>query len=495
MSHGLLDGQSQHAYYNGDEFGGYQFISLDEVIDNFTATYVGEGKLLQKTLSSDISFHAHRALQELSYDTLKSCKAQEIEVSASLTMPLPHDYVNYVKLVWSDSAGIEHIIYPTSKTSNPKAIHQDADGKYQLTAVGTLTDGSDTIVLNGEYSNISVGMQVIGASIPQGSSLNTIMGASSTTLIKEISTTGGITTIVLGDEVGLRVEAIWSGDELLEFRDTSYPRFGALGTLGGQAVDVVPTGELIEQRVSSFIIEGFSWDLNVSYNKITASSAAAIANVKVGMIASHEHFTVQTPGAGGIAGASRTGVRVADIQGASITLEWPGVSRLQRGATNADVTFIDDGNISDTWSKYKSNVPSENNNDDYEDDTYWPVDGSRFGLDPQHAQVNGSYYIDCANGVIHFSSNLAGKTVTLKYISDHLGTHEEIVVPKLAEEAMYKWIAYGCLSARVDIPEYVINRYKKEKFAETRKAKLRLSNIKLEEITQILRGKSKQIKH
>ena len=60
---------------------------------------------------------------------------------------------------------------------------------------------------------------------------------------------------------------------------------------------------------------------------------------------------------------------------------------------------------------------------------------------------------------------------------------------------MYKWIVYGCISARIDIPEYIIRRYKKERFAETRKAKLRLSNIKLEEITQIFRGKSKQIKH
>ena len=36
---------------------------------------------------------------------------------------------------------------------------------------------------------------------------------------------------------------------------------------------------------------------------------------------------------------------------------------------------------------------------------------------------------------------------------------------------------------------------KKDKFASIRKAKLRLSNIKLEELTQILRGGSKQIKH
>jgi hypothetical protein len=37
-------------------------------------------------------------------------------------------------------------------------------------------------------------------------------------------------------------------------------------------------------------------------------------------------------------------------------------------------------------------------------------------------------------------------------------------------------------------------RFKMEKFAETRKAKIRLSNIKMEEFTQILKGMSKQIK-
>ena len=83
----------------------------------------------------------------------------------------------------------------------------------------------------------------------------------------------------------------------------------------------------------------------------------------------------------------------------------------------------------------------------------------------------------------------------LDYISDSLGTPDEMQVHKFAEEAMYKWIAYCILSTRANTPEYIVNRFKKERFAETRKAKLRLSNIKLEEITQILRGKSKQIKH
>ena len=69
------------------------------------------------------------------------------------------------------------------------------------------------------------------------------------------------------------------------------------------------------------------------------------------------------------------------------------------------------------------------------------------------------------------------------------------MVPKLAEEAVYKWILYGVLLARKDTNGGLLAEIKKQRFAETRKAKLRLSNIKLEEITQTLRGSSKIIKH
>ena len=149
---------------------------------------------------------------------------------------------------------------------------------------------------------------------------------------------------------------------------------------------------------------------------------------------------------------------------------------------------------SNAWDNYTGATPSENQ-DDYQDNTYWPAGGERYGLDPQHAHVNGSFFIDELRGMIHFSSNLSGETIILKYISDSLGTDDEMVVHKFAEEAMYKYIAYAVLSSRSNIPEYIINRFRRERFATKRVAKLRLSNIKLEEITQVLRGKSKQIKH
>jgi hypothetical protein len=86
--------------------------------------------------------------------------------------------------------------------------------------------------------------------------------------------------------------------------------------------------------------------------------------------------------------------------------------------------------------------------------------------------------------------------VILDYISDSLGTDEEMQVHKFAEEAMYKWIAYAILStSSSQMHQQLAPRFKKERFAAIRQAKLRLSSIKLEELTQILRGKSKHIKH
>ena len=291
---GLLDGTTQQSYYTGSDFGNYQFTSLDTIISNFIVSYVGEGKIISKIKRVDVAFHAQRALQELSFDTLKSTKSQEIEIPSSLKMILPHDYVNYIKVTWNDSSGIEHLLYPAIKTSNPTAITQDTNGAYTY-----------------------------------------------------------------------------------------------------------------------------------------------------------------------------------DVNGALVTTD------------------------SDTWTAYSTTTPSENNNnnEEYDSDNFDLNIGQRYGLDPQHSQTNGSFYIDDLVGNIHFSSNISGKTVTLKYISDSLGTDAEMQVHKLAEEAMYKCIAYAILCTKANVQEYIVRRFQKQKFAAVRTAKLRLSNLKIEELTQILRGKSKQIKH
>ena len=161
---------------------------------------------------------------------------------------------------------------------------------------------------------------------------------------------------------------------------------------------------------------------------------------------------------------------------------------------DAVLDTLNEQDPSNTWNTYQDQIEAQTSGATDATDINLDYRGRRYGLDPQHSHEHGSFYIDYLRGYIHFSSALAGQTVTLKYISDGLGTDAEMVVHKFAEEAVYKWIAYGILSTRSNIPEGIIQRFKRERFAETRKAKIRLSNIKMEEFTQVLKGMSKQIK-
>jgi len=376
---GLLK-ETEHAYYNGNDFGGYQFISLDHIINNFMIAYVGEGKIIPKVKRTDVAFHAQRAIQELSYDTFKSNKSQEIEIPPSLMMMLPQDYVNYVKLVWVDSAGIEHIIYPTSKTSNPKAIKQNTDGSYVFNNDTTLAEQTSPNTTSETHETQSF------------TSTNTIsLNDSDGNVVADISTILSLGMELHGTDA--------NGND-------------------------IPPGTYI-----------------TAFDTTTLQVAYVNQDMPIGT-----YDVIYTKGAS-----------------------------------------------SNTWENYNSATPSENQ-DDYIDDTYWPNLGGRIGLDPVHAQGNGSFYIDELQGKIHFSSNISGKTVILKYISDGLGTDGEMIVHKFAEEAMYKSIAYAILSTTI-AGQALAPSFQQQKSTAIRTAKLRLSNLKIEELTQIMRGKSKFIKH
>jgi virulence-associated protein VagC len=375
---GLLK-ETEYSYYNGNDFGGYQFISLDHIINNFMIAYVGEGKIIPKIKRTDVAFHAQRAIQELSYDTFRSNKSQEIEVPPSLTMTLPQDYVNYVKIVWIDGSGMEHIMYPATKTSNPRAIKQNADGSY---------------IFNND-----------------------------TTLAEQTS----------------------------------------------------PNSTSETHETQSFTTNTIS--LNDSDGNIVADISTVLS---IGM----EMHGTDSNGNDIPPGTYITGFHTTTLQVAHINQDIP--------VGTYDVIYTK-GASSNTWENYRSGTPHENQ-DDYIDDTYWPNLGGRIGLDPTRAQSNGSFFIDEMKGKIHFSSNVSGNTVILKYISDGLGTDGEMIVHKFAEEAMYKCIAYAILSTTI-AGQALAPSFQQQKSAAVRTAKLRLSNLKIEELTQIMRGKSKFIKH
>ena len=289
-----------------NNYGGYSYVKLNDIINTFIATYVGTGKLIPSVKRTDVIFHAKRGLQEFSYDTLKSIKSQEVTITPSLSMVIPQDYVNYVRLSWIDAYGIKHIIYP-----------------------------SDNLTIN----------------------------------------------------------------------PTDVP----LQTVNGE-----------------FIQDGYG----------------------------------------------------SNTQGTS--------------ETSARWDKLNQKRLSGGFDAYQNGVEK------YYGDSHMfgPQQlGMRYGSLPETTQVNGYFTMNPARGTISFSSDMNNRTVVLEYISDGLAYDTDSKVPKMAEEAMYMHIAYSILAGRSGVQEYIVQRFKKDRRAQLRNAKIRLSDIKLDQIVRIMRNKSKQIKH
>ena len=285
-----------------NNYGSYSYLSLKDVVNNFLVAYVGAGKLILDVKRTDVVFHAKRAVQEFSYDTLKSVHSQELTIPPSLSVVIPQDYVNYVKVSCINSNGVKIPIYPTNNLTT----------------------------------------------IPYE---------------KPIQDSKGVPT---QDSFGANIEGTSITEERWKSSNTT----------------------TAENLINEALLSEFGWGYEQGYGY-----------------------------------------------------------------------------------------------------------GQLYGMDPQYSNSNGWFTLDEREGKMSFSSNLAGKLIVFEYISDGLSTDLNTKIPKLAEDAMYAYISHAIIATRINQPEYIVQRLKREKSSKLRNAKIRLSNIKLDEITQVMRGKSKWIKH
>jgi hypothetical protein len=450
---GLLGTTTQASYYTGSDFGTYQFVNLDSIINNFMYVYVGENKIINKVNRTDVQFHAMRALQELSYDVLRSFKSQEIEVPNTLTMVLPQDYVNYRKIARIGSDGLERPLYPTRHTSNPFAITQTTDGTYSLSTARRkvrITVPSSNDITDGDYVNLLYTSVFASGSSSGSEAVRNVFFV----FDKNNSTDGGPPISISATST-----------------KTTYFYIGLL------AIDTMTSNVVADKLVAEINSFGHHTATNVG------SGVVEIEYID-GTV-----FEGSTANTGSSEGAYANNVDLGGANSTNIT-----VAILQNGFGSSESLL--EQTPSDTLSSFQDVTPVDYQLYDinYSSDIEISTEGRRYGLEPEHAQINGSFYIDNLRGKIHFGAALSGETIVLHYVSDGVGTDSEMVIHKFCEEACYKHIMYGVLSGRSNIPEYIVQRFKKEKFAETRKAKIRLSNIKIEEFTQIVKGMGKQIK-
>jgi hypothetical protein len=122
--------------------------------------------------------------------------------------------------------------------------------------------------------------------------------------------------------------------------------------------------------------------------------------------------------------------------------------------------------------------------------------GGRYGLNTETANSNPTFRIDSKSGVINFSSDMAGQTCLLEYISDGMegGDDSLVTVNKLFEEYVYAYIKYSLLNNRAGIQQYVVLNAKRNKSSLLRNAKIRMSNMHPGRLLMNLRGQHKTIK-
>ena len=139
---------SQYQYYENagtaptnENWGSYQYVSLQDVVNNFLLMYSGNHSLVNNEERYKVLFHAKRAIQELNYDAFKEIKALELTVFSNLTFVLPSDYVSWVRI----SLYKDGWLRPLSEN-----IQVNSAISYLQSSTGTLSFNNDGTIVTDE---------------------------------------------------------------------------------------------------------------------------------------------------------------------------------------------------------------------------------------------------------------------------------------------------------------------------------------------------------
>lgn len=165
-----------------------------------------------------------------------------------------------------------------------------------------------------------------------------------------------------------------------------------------------------------------------------------------------------------------------------------GTSVAKTNAANQDVSFVTKYDVFDNFATDFSFGAANFVGSNY--------GGANYGLDASRANKNGTFLIDKRSGVIQFSSDSKYNIIVLEYISDGLEFSDEsdIQVNKLAEECVINFIAWKMLHSKLNVQEYIVNRYRKEYFSQLNNTKIRMADLKMDKIIQLLKGNRNWLK-
>ena len=155
---------TDYAYYQNSgttptdkNWGSYQFVTLDEIVNNFILMYQGNNELINNVNKYKVLFHAKRGIQELNYDAMKEIKILQLTLDETLRFILPSDYVNWVRISQFKN-GVLMPLTENIQTQWASTYLQDNDNKIIFDQNGNvlkpqdspLDESKKTIYLNNE---------------------------------------------------------------------------------------------------------------------------------------------------------------------------------------------------------------------------------------------------------------------------------------------------------------------------------------------------------
>ena len=133
-------------YEDEDNHGSYQFVPIEQIVNNFTQNYLGDDTLHGPIPRSKVIYQAKQGIREFTFGALKSPKVVELELGDNLDIIKPPDYVDYIRISWvNKETGQIHPMSVNNKTPLGVAYLQDNSAEILFDNDGDILIGTTAI--------------------------------------------------------------------------------------------------------------------------------------------------------------------------------------------------------------------------------------------------------------------------------------------------------------------------------------------------------------
>lgn len=148
-------------YYSDENLHGeYQFVKLEDLVNNFLQNYTGDDSLLGYIPRSKVIYQVKQGIREFTMGFLNEVRAIELELNDANNIILPVDYINYVRISWVNQ-----------QTGRIQPMSQN---RHVPLATAYLQDNTGDILFDndGEILEGTTALEAINNNLPANASLN-----------------------------------------------------------------------------------------------------------------------------------------------------------------------------------------------------------------------------------------------------------------------------------------------------------------------------------